>query len=540
MRAPIQRLLIGEPFWNLWGGRIVATVIMSAIVAWTLQLFETGMREFVDTTVQNTLLQRLGEPDYAPPRCDKTQERQNQMLGCISVIGIDDTDFRGVFQQRSPLNPDELRKLFDTLRPAPPRVVAVDLDLSPASVDDWPARERLLDSLLALSKVTQLVMVCPQGYSTTEPGPLDKAWVQRFGTEVHFASPDLSVDGLYYDRAKTLPTLGVVGASVASNKTHPPQTPVDWDQACRTMRESSDVTPDLHMIRPAPVEVSNFTSAVTQPESFADRIVLIGGKWGINDQFHLRGQTEPHYGVSLHAWVMATELAQPRQLSEASELVLDVVIGMLAGGIFFVIWRQIGLNWDHYGKRSLYYALFFVVAFGLPVLWVVAAAHLAKLGVVLGAAGMILSAAADSFLSSHETLLEASRKTPDDTTPEATSETWWQTARVPLLVTLVSVGLLATLFEYGHMGWVCLVCGSVTGAFFGTLDHRQKLGVALAGPESLGDLAMRLTWTVLKAAALVWWAMGDGFDWPTGALLASFMACWMLTYKGWFQAGLAR
>ena len=55
----IQRTLVGKTFWSLWGGQVLHTVIMAAIVAWTLQLFEGGMREFVDTNIQSTLLRRL-------------------------------------------------------------------------------------------------------------------------------------------------------------------------------------------------------------------------------------------------------------------------------------------------------------------------------------------------------------------------------------------------------------------------------------------------------------------------------------------------
>ena len=127
------------------------------------------MREFVDTNVQSTLLRQMSQADYTPRACTGTTAQA--LAGCIAIVGIDDADFRGVFKQQSPLNPDALRKLFDALRQSPPRVVAIDLDLSPASEEDWPARERLLASLQALSDVTQLVMVCPQGYSTPATRP---------------------------------------------------------------------------------------------------------------------------------------------------------------------------------------------------------------------------------------------------------------------------------------------------------------------------------------------------------------------------------
>lgn len=547
----VRRLLIGKPFWELWGGRILATVIMSAIVAWTLQLFENGISEFVDTTIQNTLLVQLTELPYTPLECQQsntTVDDKKNLVGCISVIGIDDSDFRDVFQQRSPLNPDELRKLFDALRLAPPRVVAVDLDLSPASEEDWPARERLLSSLLALSKVTQLVMVCPQGYSTPAPGSLDQEWLGRFGTEVQFASPNLGVDGLYYESGSQLKTIGIVVAAAAANPA--PRTPpsVDWNQACMRLRASSADSSQNHLIRPAPISVANFSQAVAKPQAFIDRVVLIGGKWGINDQFHLRGQSEPFHGVNLHAWVTASELSKPKDLPVSARLVLDVFIGMLAGAVFVWIWGKIAANRWHFGTRSCYYLLFFAVAFGLPMLWVVAAAHLAKLGVVLGAAGMILSAAADSFLSAHDVLLDspATEKPPlaneplsHISTTQMIVKAWLRTAVAPVIAIVVAALLILILFNYGEDAWVGVICGVSIGVIFGRLDHLKlsNEGHGSGGnhdqAETTFDLVVRFAWLVLKAAALIWAITNPtAFDLTASAMLTGFLVGWSFSYYG--------
>lgn len=550
-RSWLQRLLIGKPFWGLWGGRILATVIMSAIVAWTLQLFENGISEFVDTTIQNTLLVQLTELPYAPLECQQSNtniDDKKNLVGCLSVIGIDDSDFRDVFQQRSPLNPDELRKLFDALRLAPPRVVAVDLDLSPASEGDWPAREHLFSSLLALSKVTQLVMVCPQGYSTPEPGPLDKKWVEKFGAEVQFASPNLGVDGLYYGSGPQLKTIGIVVAAAAANQAPQAPTSVDWNQACLSLRVSSDKKPKNHLIRPAHLSVANFSQAVTQPQAFIDRVVLIGGKWGINDQFYLRGQSEPFYGVNLHAWVTASELSKPKDLPVSAKLVLDVFIGMLAGAVFFLIWEKIAANRWHFGTRSFYYLLFFAVAFGLPILWVVAAAHLAKLGVVLGAAGMILSAAADSFLSAHDVLLDspasekpllANKSLRDISVAQMIVKAWLRSAFAPVIAIVVSVLLFLILFNYGEHAWLGLICGVSIGVIFGRLDNLKlpNEGRGTGGnhdqAETTFDLVVRFSWLVLKAAALIWAITNPtAFDLTASAMLTGFLVGWCFSYYG--------
>ncbi len=531
MLRGMRRALVGKTFWSLWGGRVLHTVIMAAIVSWTLQLFEGGMREFVDTNIQSTLLRRLAEVDYSPARCGGTSRQA--LASCIAVVGIDDADFRGVFQQQSPLNPDALRKLFDALRAAPPRVVAIDLDLSPASEQDWPARERLLTSLQALSKVTRLVMVCPQGYSTPEPGPLDRAWVQRFDSRVQFASAELNVDGLYFNKALALPTLGMLSAEAAAESLHKAEesepSPVDWHAACKAAALEQGAAPAHNeLIRPAAVAASSFNQALAQPELLADRVVLIGGKWGINDQFKLRGQSDAFFGVTLHAWVTATELDPPHEPAESAALIMELVIGMVAGAMFAWVWRGIAGNGSHFAKRSGFYLAFFALAFGLPLVWVTLAAHLAKLGLVLGAAGMVLSAAADSFLSSHEAVLEQAEEEQEPASALAGMAT-------PLLAFGLATLLFAVIWVWGHSWWLCLACGALGGLGLGAVDcgaqALQAPAAARPDDESGSDLLARLLWTVLKGLAL-YWLLAKDHQWTTAALLLGFVSCWCLAFWG--------
>ncbi|WP_158558832.1 CHASE2 domain-containing protein [Rhodoferax lacus] len=539
-RQAIARWLVGEPFWGMWGGRIFHTVVMAAVVAWTLQLFQNSIGEFVDTNVQSTLLNSLSEPDFVPPPCKDDNPRA--LANCISVVGVDDADFRGVFQQQSPLNPDALRKLFEAMTQSPPRVVAVDLDLSPASIEDWPAREHLLQSLQSLAKVTRLVMVCPQGYSTPEPGPLDKAWVQRFDNSVQFASADLHVDGLYFNKTQTLPTLGVVTAEAAAESleehTPPEHAAIDWHAKCQAPALQAGVKTKKELIRPVSVAASSFSQAMAQPDRLADRIVVIGGKWGINDQFRLRGQSDALFGVTLHAWVTGTELAPPHEPAESAALILELVIGLVAGAIFTWVWSGIAGNREHFAMRSAYYLLFFLLAFGFPLLWVTAAAHLAKLGLVLGAAGMVLSAAADSFLSSHEAVLEAGQEEEHTKKPGA----WVAPACAALAVLLFFVA-----WTWGHSLWVCLACGCLAGLCMGAVDRTfggdgaaAKTGCDEAVPrESALDLLARLLWTVLKGLALYWLFRKDP-HFTTAALVLGFLACWCLAFRGWGWIRTAR
>ncbi|WP_310385663.1 CHASE2 domain-containing protein [Roseateles sp.] len=513
LRGFLLLLRVPDKFWALWGARILNAVLMSAIVAFCLRPFETGVREFVDANVQMSLLAQLGHADKLPPKC------AGRALDCISVIGIDDAEHRHIFQQRSPLDPDKLRALFDAMQSAPPKVLAVDLDLSPAAPDEWPARQRLFDSLQKLARLTQLVMVCPQGYTGGAPGALDQDWLALFGSEVQFASSDLSENGLYFDRAQGLAPLGVAAAELSREPVQTQRSEAkDWHAACLGARVSAH-GPELRLIRPAAVESLNFSQALHKPEALAGRLVLLGGKWGSGDQFLLRGQTESFYGVGLHAWVAASELAPLFEPPKVAELVIDVLVGLLSGLYFATVWAAIVRNRHSFACRSFFYLCFLGGALILPLAWVMTTARLAEFGVVLGTAGMILSAAADSFLSAHEGHLEAEHEAA------AGYRFWagplaWGSGALLLVLTLL----------HGDSWPACLLAGALFGLLIARLDATVPVTEEHAPPHAEGqlDLLTRLLWLLLKLTAL-WTAMSDadGHEvWAVWALFGGFMLTW--------------
>ncbi|MCV2353683.1 CHASE2 domain-containing protein [Paucibacter sp. B2R-40] len=526
-------LRVPDKFWSLWGARVIGTVMMSAIVALCLKPFETGVREFVDANVQMSLLARLGHADKLPPVC------AGRTLDCISVIGIDDAEHRNIFQQRSPLDPDKLRELFDALQSAPPKVLAIDLDLSPAAPDEWPARRRLFESLQKLSRLTQLVMVCPQGYTGGDPGALDQDWLALFGSEVQFASPDLSENGLYFDRGQGLTPLGVAAAELSREPVQAQRSEAkDWHAACLGARDSAH-GPELRVIRPAAVESLNFSQALLKPDALAGRLVLLGGKWGTGDQFLLRGQSESFYGVGLHAWVAATELSPLFEPPKVAELVIEVLVGLLSGLYFAAVWAAIVHSPHSFARRSFYYLCFLGGALIFPLAWVMTTARLAELGVVLGTAGMILSAAADSFLSAHEGYLETEH---EEVEADAEAEGEGASGR-PVWVYGLAWGsgaaLLGLTLLHGESWLACLAAGAALGLLIARFDATAPEHGAEPvleprhpdlHPESLLDLFARLFWLLIKLAAL-WLAMSHAHGheaWAIWALFGGFVLSWSL------------
>lgn len=543
IRNRIEWFLVGEPFWNLWGGRIFNTLIMSAMVAWCLQMFDNQVRQFVDTTVQSTLLNRMSSEDFSLPTCDHGSEAG--LAYCITVIGVDDQDFRGTFKQQSPLDPTQLQLLFDKMRQYPPIAVAVDLDLSPASESDIDARNRLRTSLLKLSRLTHLIMVCPQGYSTPEPGELDRQWVSSFQGAAQFSLADLDADGLYYRtyQAKEgeipalniwqMQTLGVATAmalrtSKAENEPSVKPQGKDWDIACKfagpLVAKELD-QPEKRLIRPSPVNAISFSQALAAPEALRGRIVVLGGKWGVNDSFALRGQSDHFFGVNLHSWVLASELAPLPRIPEAVEQLIDITIGMLCGIIFHFFWKKITIFHDRYAYRTFFYIGFFIVAIGVPLGLILGTVFLAKIGLTLSVAGMILSSAADSFTSAHEPH-DGPRKTRDIVSRFSVSA-WGGLCGVLLLVTLF--GWFAG-WHAGAFGFL----GATLGMVFAWADTKDRGLYAEFQPsqkETGIDLLVRFLWMCLRLFLLLsaLWKQESA----TVALELAFMGTWLVAvYMG--------
>jgi len=85
------------------------------------------------------------------------------------------------------------------------------------------------------------------------------------------------------------------------------------------------------MIRPTSVERIAFGAKEDWVSETAHRIVLLGGAYGTEDVFRLRGVDQPQYGVTLHHWILADELRPRPEPSNTFKNVVDIVVGALAG-----------------------------------------------------------------------------------------------------------------------------------------------------------------------------------------------------------------
>jgi hypothetical protein len=273
----------------------------------------------------------------------------------------------------------------------------------------------------------------------------------------------------------------------------------------------------------------SFAQAMQKPAAFAGQLVFIGGKWGINDQFHLRGQTDPVFGVTLHAWVAASEMMVLQAWPNAAMLAFELGVGLLSGFVFSILWSAIAKSKRRkdgttgYGLRSCLYVLFLLLTVAVPVGWIVLSAHLAKIGIVFGAAGMVLAASADSFLSAHEQPMSEEEEKEE----ASRSAHFWLRLGTALLVFAAAFAVL--LWQGDALGYA-VACGAAVGLFAGAWDRTVAPAAHHAVKDKWFDVAMRVVWFLLKAAALAYMAMHHYKD-PTRLMIISFLLAWWATYS---------
>ena len=523
-----------------WVRQVLGCVVMSCIVATVTGFVQERFQATIDAVAQGYALARL-QPEAR--RCDPLLET------CISLLSIDEEEYRSVFGQRSPLDPAKLTELLSRLAAAPPKVLAIDLDLAPASDDDWAQRAPLRDALLALSERTKLVMVCPQGYSLRDPSALDRQWTRSFvGKEVRFARAELDAEGLYYD-AGAMP-LGLVAANAAEllrqpGSEGPTSTSTDWDVWCgqapvpAAAAQSGGEVKKSRKIRPSWLPVVGYTDAGKDPELLRGHVVIFGGQYGISDRFFLHGAPDGIYGLTLHGWVAAGALASATEVPKSAEVALDVVIGLAAGFVLHGIWTTMRRHRQSFFWRSLLQLAFLGVAVGLPVLLLGLAVTGVLFGLFAGAAGMVISVTADSLFSPQEALLEDDVES-DPATSAAQALPWVE--RLPLAAATMTPGLLGAAAV-----WALLLCGEtakdaaaiglvvavmlwIVSLWRATLPalrpvQRPKVCVCLElkpYKETRKDGAARLLWRCAQVGFVAWTFHRPEF-WPALALVVAFL-----------------
>ncbi len=526
-----------------WVRRVLTCVVMSCIVATATEFVQKRFQATIDAVAQGYALARL-QPQ--PQRCDAQREI------CVSLLSIDEEEYRSVFGQRSPLDPVKLTEFLSLLATAPPKVLAIDLDLAPASEEDWLSRRPLLEVLHGLSERMKLVMVCPQGYSLRNPSELDRQWTRSFvGKDVRFAHAELDAEGLYYEAAGS--PLGQVAADAAQPSRQAEaggtsSASTDWDAWCArapsaasAQRAEADDKPKK--IRPSALPVVGYSDVGKNPELLRDQVVVFGGQYGTADRFFLPGAVDGVYGMTLHGWVAAGELNPEHEVPKSAELALDVMIGLAAGALFHLIWKTMRHHRKSFFWRGLMHIAFLGVAVGLPALLLGLAVAGALSGLLAGAAGMIISVTADSVFSSQEALAEEDDDAKAHHSKGAANQPAGNAKLVASAATFARLVLgmltVAALMFLGESAIWSAVLGFLAALALWVVNRKQQLSTpasenTTATPASEGaiteayvptrsDQIAHGAWLAAQAGFVVW-VFHRPENWSALALVIAFLA----------------
>lgn len=473
---------------------VLSCFVVSCLLSWATQLPERHLGESLDTLIQGAL---FNSTPRALQECNPLADEGK--TPCIKQVAITQEDHETLFQRRSPLAPQPLVEFFDTLRQAAqagkgPALVAVDLDLAPVDEADRVAREPLMESLVDLARHVPVVLVCPQNFHLGVATSLELAFVEELTTRaplnldrpsgLRFAGATLDGFGLYYDKVHA--PLGAIAARWWRAPREPHNqtlrddlqalSPCDAEALAREHERDSSV-----MIRPSPVERIAFgTTGEDLVGETMGRLVLLGGTYGTEDVFRLRGVDQPQYGVTLHHWILADELHPRSEPSNTFKNVVDIVVGSLAGVMLSFLWSAVHRYRHSFASHLGLYAVFLGVVTAVPVLLLYASVELAQFGITLSTAAMVISALFDAFQTTKS----------EDVTSQTPPVWCWQWLAGGLLVVICSMfGLW--LFHVLDESVLLLSLTAILGLAFAGI---QGYLFSTPGTAGVGQRSVRRAW----------------------------------------------
>lgn len=389
-----------------------------------------------------------------------------------TVLLIDDEAFEGRFQERSPLDRRELARLLEEIRAASPRLLVVDLDLSPGpapTAEETDAQSALDDALGAFGP-NQLLLATPLPARSYELALRRLRWMhERCGAGARFAHTVLFHSGahvLRYD--PTLPSLGPLAARMAAvqqeDRIAEPEPcelvaeqvrDIDGGEAGAGERAATRTLGAAYFLQAPPAAayyIDNEQARQLAPINFGferfvrrhclsaeaagddcaafadaavkDQVVFVGGAWGQEDIHPTpSGRRE---GVTLHAATFHSEQvpvsSRFRPLATAAEFVLGLVVAFVMGSVWSGYFRAL------YGEpqtlqritaRYAYAALATVLVLGT--LWVIAQSSgwLLQHGIWLDPLPLLGVLLLKTLFTARKVELEAARHQP----PHAPHET---------------------------------------------------------------------------------------------------------------------
>ena len=412
------------------------------------------------------------------------------------LLTISPAEYETAYHNTSPLSRTTLKEALARLVAAEPKVVALDIDISPATPDDDSGRvlDDWLDGIAARAKGPQIVLLVPSFAGTPKLTARQTRWMQdrcaasgeRKG--ILFALPGLpNRSGVILRHSRLYPSLGNVArwSQIYSPDSGAPVLMPSCsaipraDQVCEVFKKMASIALLRAYFEPsqqcdaAPID---FSWLAPDPEStgqmqdlgrstpggpMGGASVFVGGTYD-NKDTHATGFGD-RPGVLIHAAIYA---AQTCSVSHALAFFLEIALGVCLGLLFSAIWSwrnrlqanyhrrlaagQSGLAAANWLVAAALLWLSFAVAIVLAVLLIQFSAMLLSSGAWLNPVPLVIGMAIDGFVASR-----AAHTPPHAAMPSAPASWRLWAATHPGLIAgaVLSIPTMTQLFfgiPYGH------------------------------------------------------------------------------------------
>lgn len=286
-------------------------------------------------------------------------EQQQSLPSDPVVVSVSPEMYEREFAQRSPLDRNKLAALIDGLAAARPAVIAIDLDLSPATPMKDDAQAVLDAALLRASdQGIRVVATTPVPVTTDALFDAKYAWMRALcEAGVGFGYPYVPMTQGVTLRMLPLPGSLASQAHVALESGNAAGAGSPCAQAMAGPEASGFLSRDFPVAQamlpgttqqPIRVEVLSrifrtqhtltATADVATLPSLAGRVVFLGGNFDPQDEFAT--VLGPTNGLAIHATAFASRETPTSNLQHTWAFVIDLLIGTLAGFAFHATWHR--------------------------------------------------------------------------------------------------------------------------------------------------------------------------------------------------------
>ncbi len=336
-------------------------------------------------------------------------------FGSSKVITINDRLYEKNYHQASPLDRQELHKLFSQilLNDNKPSVLAVDLDLSPGPGKETDGEEKLYN-LLKQVKGTEIVLITPVKVYSGSLIDKKRKWMEKMcSPHINFGLPTLYISqGAVLKHRRDSNTFAnqicraAVKQGLASNTGEISQCPISSDSQGICSYKGEKLNPYVNARIETPVEkiskleLLNYKAIdYIEPVPLTKdggikitdnkllmRVVFLGGSYGNSDKYETpAGEIA---GVYLHAAGYYSLVNPVKDLNHLSTYILEIVMSTVIGIAFYML-----ATW--YRKtRSLFSIITNIMSqFMLAYAFILLAGHLLSFNMWINPAPLIVGMA---------------------------------------------------------------------------------------------------------------------------------------------------